>query len=371
MKNHISLLTAIFAFIVIIFGKIFIAAQETPSKSDPTIDAATKLQVLESLFKELNQRYVFPEAAKKMEAEIRARLKNNEYDSITDGREFSKKVTADLRLISSDKHLNVFFSAEPLPVQDSPGKPSEQEQRTEEFMMKINNYGFARAENLPGNIGYIELRGFVYPQYGAETLAATMNFVANSDALIFDLRQNMGGEPEMVALICSYLFDAPVHLNDIYNRETGKTQEFWTQKTVAGKKFLGKNVYILTSGRTFSAAEEFTNDLKVLKRVTVVGETTLGGANPGMMIRLSEHFQVYMPNERAINPVTKTNWEGTGIEPDIKVSKELALKTAYLLALNNSREKADSETMKNALKGLIERTQKELDEMKNSTPNSK
>ncbi|HVE57040.1 MAG TPA: S41 family peptidase, partial [Pyrinomonadaceae bacterium] len=321
---------------------------------------------IEKLLKELNDRYIFPETAKNMETDIRAKMKNKEYDSITSARDFSKKLTGDLRAVSRDKHLNVFFSFEPLPVQNPSQKPSEQEQRAEEFMLKINNYGFARAENLPGNIGYIDLRGFVYPQYGAETLAAAMNFVGNSDALIFDLRQNMGGEPEMVALICSYLFDAPVHLNDIYNRETGRTQEFWTQKTVAGKKFLGKNVYILTSGRTFSAAEEFTNDLKVLRRATIIGETTLGGANPGTMIRLTEHFQAYVPNERAINPVTKMNWEGTGIEPDIKVSQEQALKTACLLALNNSLEKADNEMMKNALKGLIEQNQKELDEIKKS-----
>lgn len=363
MKKYFSfLMTMALLFAAIIFGKTIIAAQETSQKTDLTIDANQKTQLLETLFKELNDRYVFPETAKKMEADIRARLKNKEYDSITNAQEFSKKITEDLRGISHDKHLGFHFSANPIPVEDAQER-DQMQTRELEFILKINNYGFARAENLPGNIGYIDLRGFVYPKYATETLTAAMNFVSNSDALIFDLRKNGGGEPEMVALICSYLFDAPVHLNDIYNRETGKTQEFWTQKTVAGKKFLDKNVYILTSAQTFSAAEEFANNLKVLKRATIVGETTGGGANPGRMVRIAEHFWAYLPNERAINPITKTNWEGTGVEPDVKISQESAMKTAYLLELKNKLEKADNEMMKNALKRIIEQNQKELDEM--------
>ena len=146
--------------------------------------------------------------------------------------------------------------------------------------------------------------------------------------------------------------------------EGNETKEFWTNPNVAGKKFLGKDVYVLTSNRTFSGAEEFSNNLKVLKRATIVGETTGGGANPGGMFRLSNHFGVFIPTGRAINPITKTNWEGTGVEPDVKVPQDQALKTAYLMALNKSLEKADSDKMKNGLKQLIEQNQKELDEMK-------
>jgi retinol-binding protein 3 len=215
-----------------------------------------------------------------------------------------------------------------------------------------------------GNIGYIDFRGFMDPEAGAETVAAAMNFVNNSDALIFDMRQNGGGNPAMVALICSYLFGDKVHLNDLYWREGNETKEFWTNPNVAGKKYLGRDVYVLTSNRTFSGAEEFSNNLKVLKRATIVGETTGGGANPGGVFRLSDHFGVFIPTGRAINPVTKTNWEGTGVEPDVKVPQDQALKTAYLMALNKSLEKADSDGMKNALKQLIEQNQKELDEMK-------
>jgi retinol-binding protein 3 len=192
-----------------------------------------------------------------------------------------------------------------------------------------------------------------------------MKFLAHTDALIFDLRNNGGGDPEMVALISSYLFgDKPVHLNSLYWRPGDKTDEFWTKPNAAANKFTDKPVYVLTANRTFSAAEEFSYNLKNLKRATIVGETTGGGAHPGSSVRLHEHFAAFIPTGRAISPVTKTNWEGTGVEPDVKVPKEHALKTAYLSALNKSLEKADDEGLKNALKQLIEKNQKELDEMK-------
>ena len=366
MKNSKFLFASLVLTIgIFVFGNIVIVAQAGAEPPDTPIDSATKSKVLEVLFKELNDRYVFPDVAKKMESDIRNRLKNKEYDSITTAREFTKKLTENLRSVSNDKHLGVRFSAQTIPVRTNRDEPTAQEKKEFDRMMKINNYGFVKVENMRGNIGYIDFRGFTDAERGAETVAAAMNFVNNSDALIFDLRQNGGGEPAMVALISSYLFgDKPVHLNDLYWREGNKTEEFWTKPTVLGKKFLDKDVYVLTSNRTFSGAEEFSNNLKVLKRATIVGETTGGGANPGGTIRLTENFAAFIPTGRAINPITKTNWEGTGVEPDVKVPQEQALKTAYLLALNKSLEKADSDGMKNALKRLIEQNQKELDEMK-------
>jgi C-terminal processing protease CtpA/Prc len=202
---------------------------------------------------------------------------------------------------------------------------------------------------------------------GGDTVAATMNFVANTDYLIFDLRDNGGGDPAMVRLICSYLFgDKSVHLNDLYMRKENKTEEYWTIPNVPGKKFLDKDVYVLTSNRTFSGAEEFSYNLKNLKRATIIGETTGGGAHPGDFERLTDHFGAFVPVGRAINPITKTNWEGTGVEPDIKVPRDQALKTAYLNALNKAYEKAKDENLKTNIKRVIDQTQKELDDMKAS-----
>ncbi len=345
-------------------------AQQGANQADMVIDSATKTQVIDAVLKELNERYVFAETAKQMETNLRQRITNKEYEAITSAEAFAKKLTEDLQSVSKDKHLRVRYSAQPFPVRKRDREPSEAEKAEYESYMKRINFAFEKVERLPGNIGYIKLNNFFEPELGAETVAAAMNFVANTDALIFDLRENGGGDPAMVALICSYLFgDKPVHLNDLYFRPTNKTEEFWTKPTVLGKKYGERDVYVLTSNRTFSGAEEFSNNLKVLKRATIVGETTGGGANPGGFVRLSDHFGAFVPTGRAINPITKTNWEGTGVEPDVKVSKELAFKTAYLTALNKSLEKTKDEDFKRGLKEVIEKTQKELDDMKKTAKN--
>lgn len=340
-------------------------AQQPADRPDMQVDTATRTQVIDELLKQLNEGYVFPEIAKQMETAVRARQKNNEYDNLTSAKEFTKKLTDDLQAVSRDKHLRVNYSIQPIPVRQERGEPTAAEKAEFATYMKRINYGFEKVERLRGNIGYIDFRGFFDPEGGAETVAAAMNFVNNTDALIFDLRQNGGGDPAMVALICSYLFgDKPVHLNDLYFREGNKTEEFWTKATVAGKKYGDKDVYILTSNRTFSGAEEFANNLKVLKRATIIGETTGGGANPGGSVRLNEHFQVFVPGGRAINPITKTNWEGTGVEPDVKVPKDQALHAAQLAALNKSLANTKDEDFKQALKERIGMLQKELDDMK-------
>jgi len=338
--------------------------QQPMKQPDMTIDAAVKTQVIEAILKELNDRYVFPEVAKQIETSVRQKLANKEYDVVTSAQEFAKKLTADLQAVSRDKHMRVNYSAKPIPVRKRANEPTAEERMEFENNMRRINFAFEKVERLPGNIGYIKLNNFFAPELGADTVAAAMNFVANTDALIFDLRENGGGDPQMVALICSYLFgDKPVHLNSLYWREGDRTEEFWTKPTVAGKKYLDRDVYVLTSNRSFSGAEEFSNNLKVLKRATIIGETTGGGANPGGMFRVGDHFGIFVPTGKAINPITKTNWEGTGVEPDVKVGKELALKTAYLSALNKTYEKTTDENFKRGLKDLIDRTQKELSEM--------
>ncbi len=345
---------------VFIFGTAVAAQQAAPP--DLEVTAAARSSVIEGLIKELNDGYVFPETAKKMEDDLRARSAKKEYDSITSSRAFAEKLTSDLQGISHDKHLRVRFSFQEIPVRKERNEPTAQEKADFEQFLKRANYGFDRAERMDGNIGYIELRGFMDPDAGADAVAAAMTLVTNTNALIFDLRQNGGGDPAMVQLICSYLFgDKPVHLNDLYFRPTNKTEEFWTKPNVAGKKYLDKDVYILTSSRTFSGAEEFSNNLKVLKRATIVGETTGGGANPGGSVRLNEHFGVFVPVGRAINPITKTNWEGTGVEPDVKVPKEQALKVAYLMALKKSFANERNPDLKGQLNELIVQTEKELD----------
>ncbi|HRH42078.1 MAG TPA: S41 family peptidase [Pyrinomonadaceae bacterium] len=332
---------------------------------DLTIDAATRNQVIDGIILNLNKSYIFLETAKAMEKDLRQRIQNKEYDNITSAKEFAQKLTVDLQSISKDKHLRVLYSAQTLAVRKDNAEPTAAEIEENNRFMRQVNFGFEKVERLRGNIGYIDLRGFMDPDLGVETVAAAMNLVSNTESLIFDLRQNGGGDPAMVALICSYLFgDKPVHLNDLYFRESNETTEFWTKPTVSGKRYGDKDVYVLTSSRTFSGAEEFTYNLKNLKRATIIGETTGGGANPGGRVRLHDHFGVFVPTGRAISPVTKTNWEGIGVTPDLAVPQEQALKTAYKMALTKLLEKTTDEQVKPSLKELIEKTQKEIDEMK-------
>lgn len=351
--------------VALFFLRFFAVAQQPVPQPDMNIDAATRRAVIETLIKELNDGYVFAETAKKMETDLRARLDKNEYDQITSASAFAQKLTADLQSVSKDKHLRVRYSQQPIPVRTQRDQPTAAERERSQWMNKRINFGFEKVERLNGNIGYIDLRGFNDDEAGAETVAAAMAFLQNTEALIFDLRQNGGGNPAMIALISSYLFgDKPVHLNDLYWRKGNTTDQFWTKPELAKIKFPNKDIYVLTSNYTFSGAEEFSFNLKNLKRATIIGETTGGGAHPGGMVRLHDHFGAFVPIGRAINPISKTNWEGTGVEPDIKVPKEQALKIAYLMALNKSLAGIKDEQTQAGVKNLIAQTEKELEDLK-------
>lgn len=339
-----------------------------PEQPDMTLDAAARKEVIENFIKRLNDTYVFPDVAAKMERAVRERLDRGEYDKLSSAKQFAEKLTADVQEVSRDKHLRVRYSSQPIPERAGARREPSAEER-EQFRREMAriNYGFEKVERLPGNIGYVEFRAFFDPEGGAETVASVFNFLANTDAIIFDLRRNGGGDPKMVALICSYLFGPePVHLNDLHWRDgkVERVEEFWTLKEVAGRRYTGKDVYVLTSGYTFSGAEEFSYNLKNLKRATLVGETTGGGANPGGGSRLSAHFGAFIPTGRAVSPVTKTNWEGTGVEPDVKVPADQALRTAQLMALKKAFEKATDEDLKRAIQREIDSLQKEVTQTK-------
>jgi C-terminal processing protease CtpA/Prc len=161
-----------------------------------------------------------------------------------------------------------------------------------------------------------------------------MSLVADTQALIFDLRRNGGGSPHGAIFWNSYLFpDADTHLNSIYDRESETTRQFWTLAYVPGRRYLDRPVYVLTSGDTFSGAEEFAYNLQQQHRATLIGETTRGGAHPTEPFPLTPTLEITVPVARSVNPVSGTNWEGTGVEPDITVPAAEAFDTAYPLAL--------------------------------------
>jgi len=302
------------------------------------IDAATRARVIDGAATQLEESYVFPAVAKAMEDSVRARLGRGEYDSITNGMVFASRLTDDFQAVSHDKHLRVNFSPAHLP--NAPPQPSPDAQAQMRRQMERINCAFVKIEQLPGNIGYLKFNGFMNPDVCGPTAAAAMNFLANVDALVIDLRDNGGGDPRMVAYLCSYLFSHRTHLNDLWTRKTNTTQEFWTLDSVPGKRLADSTpVYLLTSSLTFSGAEEFSYNLKNLKRATVVGETTGGGAHPVSGHRVDDHFMIGVPFAKAVNPITKTNWEGVGVEPDVKVPAADALATALKLAEQRAASK--------------------------------
>jgi len=293
------------------------------------IDGTTRARVIDTAIAKLNEFYVFPDAAKKMEEAVRGRQKRGEYDPVTDGDVFAAMLTEHFQDVSHDKHLRVDFS--PVRMPEAPGGGTDGAAQFRKQMERLN-CGFQKVEILSGNVGYLKFNIFADPEVCGPTAIAAMNFLGDVDAIIIDLRENGGGDPKMIALVSTFLFSKPTHLNDIWERKSDTTQQYWTLPFVPGKRLDGKPVYVLTSKRTFSGAEEFCYNLKQLKRATIVGETTGGGAHPVSGQRIDDHFMIGVPFARAINPISKTNWERVGVEPDVKIPATDALATAQKLA---------------------------------------
>ncbi|HSQ77111.1 MAG TPA: S41 family peptidase, partial [Bacteroidota bacterium] len=284
----------------------------------------------------------------------RKNMKDGAYKRLTNPDDFAVRVTEDLQSISHDKHLNVRYIP-PGTQREGLNLSPEARRRQQLEVQRARNFGFQKVEVLPGNIGYIDFRYFAEAKDGGPTAIAAMNFLAYTDAIIFDLRQNGGGNPSMIQLISSYLFEGSIHLNSFYIRKGDSTQQFWTQECVAGPRMTAIPVYVLTSSFTFSGAEEFSYNLKNLKRGTIVGETTGGGAHPvNLRVFPSLGISMAVPFGRAINPVTGTNWEGVGVEPDIKTPAGKALAVARAEALKELIRRASDESRKGRLSWLLD-----------------
>lgn len=291
-----------------------------PAVRSQPLTPEQRAKVVEAAAKALEEGYVYPEIARKMADSVRGKLKTGEYDATMDEAALAQRLTDDFRAVSKDRHLRVNLLPtgnrsvlDAQPPRDWAGE----------------NYGFKKVEILPGNVGYIRFDGFINAPGAQDAAAAALAFTANCGALIFDMRHNGGGDPEMIRFITSYLFDQPTHLNDMIDRDGKIVEEFWTLKEIPGKRFAADvPVFVLTSSYTFSGAEEFSYNLKNLKRATLVGETTGGGAHPVRGVRLDDRFLIGVPFMRACNPISKTNWEGTGVTPDVSVPADDALDRA-------------------------------------------
>lgn len=293
------------------------------------IDAATRTSVVDAVAAKLNDLYVYPDLAKKMEQTLRAHLSAGDYDNIARGPDLASSLTEHLRAVSHDRHLAIEWVPKAPP--EGQNEPSDAEKTQLREQLERNNCGFAKTERIDDHIGYVKLDMFGPVDICGPKATAAIAALGEVDAVIFDLRENHGGQPEMVAFVASYLFAKRTHLNDIYERKANKTNQFWTKPDVPGKKLVTQPVFVLTSATTFSGGEDFCYDLQNTKRGTIVGEVTGGGAHPVMMQRLDDHFLIGVPFARSVSPVTKTDWEGKGIQPDVKVPAADALDTAKKL----------------------------------------
>jgi hypothetical protein len=280
----------------------------------------------------LRANYVFPDEAGRAAAAIEARLEAGEYDGL-DEITLTDRVTGHLQDITGDKHLRLRLGGGPGPRREPPKRPDREKMRT---MGRLDNFGIRRVERLNGNVGYIDLRRMAVPANAGPAIAAAMELMAGTYALIIDMRHNGGGAPEGVVFWCSYLFDGePTHLNDVFRADTGETRQFWTLPYVPGTRYPDQPVYVLTSERTFSGGEDLCYTLQALGRAQVIGETTGGGAHLTRPFPVSPAVRIGIPFARSVNPVTGTNWQGTGVVPDVAEPQAQAYDVAYARALEH------------------------------------
>ena len=301
-----------------------------------TMDRATRSQVVEAAAKALEDRYIFPDLGIAMANKIRQQNAAHAYDALATAKEFSRQLTADLYSVGHDKHIHVDSDGTRLVIQEHPG-PGGPGPRPRHLEGPPPAARVSEFKRLSGNLGYIRVDQMLPADGSNESIDTALAALTGSKALIIDLRHNGGGDPMMVAYLCTYLFPAGarIHLNDFVDRDDPAPRASYTLPSVPGKTFTGE-VYVLTSHFTFSGGEEMAYDLQALKRATIVGETTGGGANPGGPVPLPDHFSIFIPTGRPINPVTKTNWEGVGVQPDVSVPADEALEKATFLALRRT-----------------------------------
>ena len=295
-------------------------AQDRNDQSDMTIDAEMRLEVIEGVLKNLKQHYACPDAADQMEKALRERLRKGEYDRITSAATLANLLTAHLQAVREDPHLRVEFTAKPGSSTSDTAAPvmtPEEEKAQRETWLRYGssrNFFIDKADRLAGNVGYLQMSAFFFLDMTKDTLAAAMDFLAHTDALIIDLRHSGGGDVAMTELFVDYFFDGAVNPG------------------ITGKRYLAKNVYVLTSSEIYSAPEGVAKALKSKKRAVIVGETTRGARNITAGFPINRFFSVSVPYNRDTgSPGTDPSRQG--IEPDIQVSADKALDTAYLAAL--------------------------------------
>lgn len=317
-----ALIVSLFAGILL--GAMSVSAQPVMPVSSPTtatahsLSAKVRHDTVAALASALRDNYIFPEVGELAAAKVEQALAAGEYNAITAPADLATRLSADITDVAHDKHLRVWSA------NTRPAPPAE------ELTTPKSEAGVVRADKLASGIGYIEVSGFTPASLFKEAVSKALTRLKGSRALIIDDRRNGGGEPEAVGYLVSFLVAPGTLINDIVYRvpkSTNFTRESF-RSVPTPVSFSDVPIYVLTSHNTFSGGEGFAYHVQALKRGVVIGEVTGGGANPADIMRLGNGVVAMIPVGRPESPITKTNWEGRGVQPDIRVPATEALKVA-------------------------------------------
>ncbi len=336
LSRLVSLVT-----LAVLLPAVAASAQTPPEDMTDEYIAA----VVDSTASALVEAYVYTDVALEMEERIRDRLDDGAYSDLGTPAELAQAITQDLHDVSGDRHISVrAFPPEVMQELVTRNEDPEVGRAARRLELERQNFYFREVRILPGNVGYLRMDQLPDASFAGPTAVAAMNFLGHSDALIMDLRYNGGGSPSLIMLLFGYLFDGSTNYNNWLEVGDECGDQHWSLSYVPGPSLSDVPVYVLTSGYTFSGAEDISYSLQSLGRATIIGETTGGGAHPvnGRQFP-SLNIIVGVPFAYAKNPITEGNWEGTGVVPDIDVPADTALDTAHREALRAIIESTDDE----------------------------
>lgn len=319
------------------------ALAQAPEPAAAVAERPAPRQTVAAVAGRIRDLYFDPAAGDRIADALEAEAAAGAFDDLTDPRDLAAALGRRLRPL--DAHFNVAWDANgpagPAPVMrrraPEGAAPAPRVARPANPGEARGHYGFRKVEILPGNVGYIDLRQFSNidfdnPADPARRAAdAALAFVADADAVIFDLRDNGGGAPSMVGYLTSAFTPANAPIYNIFHSREGTESE--APAVFHPNPRLEVPVYVLISGRTGSAGEAFPYTLQGARRATIVGEASGGAANPGGMVPVGGGFAVFISQGSPRNPNTGGNWEGTGVLPDVAVPWDQALTRAHALAL--------------------------------------
>jgi retinol-binding protein 3 len=319
----------------IVFAAL-VASASACGVSAPNVSGTDQAKIIDGVVARIRELYIAPEDIETIEAGLRSNT--SKYRSAATAEELAEQLGADLRQLSGDPHFRMmYFAAGVPPLPTGIRSPVESEsERTARYDMAAarSNNGFARAERLDGNVGYIEVTGVPEPAILKHTAAAAMTFVSHTSALILDLRRNRGGDPAGVGYLMSYFLPGRVHVYDMVSRKPENSLQVFTEADVPGPRYAAnKPLFVLTSKDTYSGGEALADGMKTFTNARLVGEATKGGANAALPAKVNDHFVVGVPFMKTVNMKTGRNWSGTGVQPHVSVPASQSQDVAYRLAL--------------------------------------